>query len=159
MIPEIWEHLNQNKARIMELYTIDRKSQMDIALELHVQDINIVEFLKANHITKPPLVKPQSQGAGRPKKESLPADMIRISKAVCSTCEYGEITGVSGCNYYLVTGNRRNCPCDACDKYHKRKGRKKSREFIVKNTIRLPNRNNLIHEERALHGSSHGNGL
>ena len=157
MRPETWEHLSKHKARIIELYTIERKSQMDIALELNVQDINIVEFLKEHQIEKPPLVK--QAPAGRPKKSPIPEGMIRISKAVCSTCEYGEITGVSGCNYYLVTGKRRNCPFDACDKYHKRKGRKKSREFIAKNTIRLPHRNNAIHEERALHGSPYGYGL
>lgn len=158
MKPDILEHLNKNKERIITLYQTERKSQLDIAMELHVQPIDIIEYLKANQIQKPPVEKP-TPISNRPRKTPLPQGMIRITRAICGTCEYGPVTGSCGCSYYLVTGKRRNCTYDTCDKFIRRKGRKKSREFIVKNTIRLPNRNIPIHEERALHGSPYGDRL
>lgn len=48
--------------------------------------------------------------------------MVRTSKSFCRQCDFvidmGGKTRVD-CNYYFMTGNRRNCDVSWCDKYQK----------------------------------------
>ena len=38
----------------------------------------------------------------------------------CKTCQYrGAATGMTGCDYYLITGKRRGCSVEKCDKHIK----------------------------------------
>ena len=53
--------------------------------------------------------------------------MVRTSKSFCRQCRFGIDMGGQtrvDCNYYLDTGQRRNCEVGWCDKYQPRKRKK-----------------------------------
>lgn len=46
--------------------------------------------------------------------------MIKTTPKICKGCRYGTMyVDKCGCNYYLLTGERRGCNVGDCDKYEK----------------------------------------
>lgn len=48
--------------------------------------------------------------------------MIKTSIKICKSCKYGKVYNSNEyhCDYYLMTGKRRNCKVGECDKYEKK---------------------------------------
>lgn len=78
------------------------------------------------------LPKPKSQ-KGKGRRPTQPTQERLISER-CNTCFYRiSISDVTkGCQYYLATGSRRECPPgDSCDKYKKDDGHRRKPIFDI----------------------------
>ncbi len=44
---------------------------------------------------------------------------ISKNRRKCKTCKYRGENDKNGCDYIYITGHRRGCPVEECDKYEK----------------------------------------
>lgn len=66
--------------------------------------------------------------------------MIQVNNKVCKTCSYGctfDGNGLTFCDYYLMTGKRRECPVGWCNHYEmlmdgKRRRKRKTNDRLFR---------------------------